>query len=394
VRVGKQMTRLNNALAMEQDFSTRQEYDAWWKLFLQRFLKEVLELVALDLHAIIDWDAPVEFVDKELLPISADSLTQRLYVDSLFRARLRSGQDVAVLIHIEVQGDPEPLFPKRMFRYFARLFLEYDLPIISLAVFSDDSPNWQPDAYEASVGGCELHFKYRTLKLMNLDQAALEQSQNPASLVLLAFLRARETARSMEFRFEARRRLAILARERGYNEELLAKLDELLEGIMRLPEFLEKQYEEALEEYKREKKIPFITAAERIGLRRGIAEGFQQGYALGRQEGLETGRQEGLEQGLQQGLQQGLEQGLQQGLEQGLQQGLEQGLQQGLLEGLRLSLSRRLQRRFGEAAQKVIEALNAVTDVQLLSAIDEMDAEGVPLDAIQQQLRDYFPEGA
>jgi flagellar biosynthesis/type III secretory pathway protein FliH len=185
-----------------------------------------------------------------------------------------------------------------------------------------------------------------------------------------------------------------LARERGYNEELLAKLDELLEGIMRLPEFLEKQYEEALEEYKREKKIPFITAAERIGLRRGIAEGFQQGYALGRQEGLETGRQEGLEQGLQQGLQQGLEQGLQQGLEQGLQQGLEQGLQQGLLEGLRLSLSRRLQRRFGEAAQKVIEALNAVTDVQLLSAIDEMDAEGVPLDAIQQQLRDYFPEGA
>jgi flagellar biosynthesis/type III secretory pathway protein FliH len=59
---------------------------------------------------------------------------------------------------------------------------------------------------------------------------------------------------------------------------------------MKLPEFLEKQYEEALEEYKREKKIPFITAAERIGLRRGIAEGFQQGYTIGRQEGLEAGQ--------------------------------------------------------------------------------------------------------
>ena len=49
---------------MEQEFPTRQEYDAWWKLFLQGFLKEFLELVAPDLHAMIDWDAPVEFVDK------------------------------------------------------------------------------------------------------------------------------------------------------------------------------------------------------------------------------------------------------------------------------------------------------------------------------------------
>jgi hypothetical protein len=40
---------------MEQEFPTRHEYDAWWKLFLQGFLKEFLELVAPDLHAMIDW---------------------------------------------------------------------------------------------------------------------------------------------------------------------------------------------------------------------------------------------------------------------------------------------------------------------------------------------------
>ena len=371
---------------MEQEFSTRQEYDAWWKVFLQGFLKEFLELVAPDLHAMIDWDAPIEFLDKELLPVSADSVTQRLYVDCLFRVRLRSGQDAIALIHIEVQGDPEPLFPKRMFRYFVRLFLEYDLPIISLAIFSDDNPNWQPDTFEASIGGCELYFKYRTLKLMNLDRAALEQSQNPASLVLLAFLRARETARNMDFRLEARKQLAFLARERGYNEDLLAKLDELLEGIMKLPEFLEKQYEEALEEYKREKRIPFITAAERIGLRRGIAEGFQQGYTIGRQEGQEAGRQEGLEVGRQEGL----EAGRREGLEVGRQEGLQQGLQQGLLEGLRRSLSRRFQKRFGDASREVIDALNAVEDLALLNRIDELDAEDAPLDAIRQQLTDYL----
>jgi flagellar biosynthesis/type III secretory pathway protein FliH len=193
---------------------------------------------------------------------------------------------------------------------------------------------------------------------MNLDRAALEQSQNPASLVLLAFLRARETTRNMDFRFEARKQLAFPARERGYNEELLAKLDEPLEGIMKLPEFLAKQYEEALEEYKREKRVPFITAAERIELRREIAEGFQQGYTIGRQEGHEAERQE--------------------------------GLQQGLLGGIRLSLTRRLQKRFGDAAREIIDALNAVDDGELLNRVDELDAENAPLEAIREQITDYL----
>ncbi|MCS6923338.1 MAG: hypothetical protein NZM10_03075 [Fimbriimonadales bacterium] len=66
----------------------------------------------------------------------------------------------------------------------------------------------------------------------------------------------------MNLRLEARKQLAFLARERGYNEELLARFDELLEGIMKLPEVLEKEYERALEEYKRLKRSPFISAAE------------------------------------------------------------------------------------------------------------------------------------
>ncbi|MCX7926291.1 MAG: hypothetical protein N2554_10835 [Fimbriimonadales bacterium] len=59
-------------------------------------------------------------------------------------------------------------------------------------------------------------------------------------------------------RLEARKQLAFLAQARGYNEELLARFDELLEGAMKLPEFLEK-------EYKRLKRSPSISAAERNG---------------------------------------------------------------------------------------------------------------------------------
>jgi hypothetical protein len=38
----------------------------------------------------------------------------------------------------------------------------------------------------------------------------------------------------------------------------------------------------------------------------------------------------------------------------------------------------------------VIDALNAVDDVELLNRIDELDAEDAPLDAIRQQLTDYL----
>lgn len=39
---------------MQQEPLSRQEYDTWWKLFLQQFLKEFLELVAPDLQALVD----------------------------------------------------------------------------------------------------------------------------------------------------------------------------------------------------------------------------------------------------------------------------------------------------------------------------------------------------
>jgi hypothetical protein len=55
-----------------------------------------------------------------------------------------------------------------------------------------------------------------------------------------------------------------------------------------------------------------------------------------------------------------------------------------------MSLSRRLQKRFGDASREVIDALNAVDDVELLNRIDELDAEDAPLDAIRQQLTDYL----
>ncbi|MDW8051015.1 MAG: hypothetical protein RMJ83_00870 [Armatimonadota bacterium] len=328
--------------------------DLWWKSLLQRFLKEFLELVAPDLHAQIDWSREVEFIDKELLPPSPRGRARRMFVDCLFKVRLHSGETPLLLIHIEVQAQREPLFAKRMFRYFARLFLEYDAPILSFALLVDTNRRWRPEEYRYAFGGCELRFRFRVAKLLDFDRSELEQSRNPVALLLLAFLKARETAGSPDLRFEARKQLAFLARERGYNEELLAQLDELLEGIMALPEFLEKEFERALEEYKRQKQVPFISAAERIGLRRGLVEGYTEGYAKGRAEGFAEGRAE--------------------------------GFAEGRAEALREVIIRALTKRFGEKGARLTPLVQQVESPDLLWQIYEELLEQPTYEAFRQYL--------
>ncbi|MFN4033055.1 MAG: cytosolic protein [Fimbriimonadales bacterium] len=313
----------------------RDDFDAWWKLFLSRFLQEFLALVAPELWAMIDWERGVQLLDKELLSPRLRGRGRRLYVDCLFKVYLKSGEAQILLIHIEVQARLQQIFPERMFRYFARLYVEYGLPIVSIAVLADANPRWRPTHFEYALGGTRLEFEFLTIKLTDFDPTALEQTDNPAALLLLAFLRARETANDMQIRFEVRKQLAILARERGYNDEQLARFDELLEGIMQLPESFERLYEESLEAYKREQGRPFISAAERIGLRDGLL------------------------------------------------QGLEQGLQQGLEQVLRI--------KFGSVPTEVHDALRKITDIETLQRLYDHAFHAATLEAFQQSLQAYLP---
>ncbi|MDW8107775.1 MAG: hypothetical protein RMK45_09895, partial [Armatimonadota bacterium] len=167
-------------------------------------------------------------------------------------------------------------------------------------------------------------------------------------------------------RFEARKQLAFLARERGYNEELLAQLDELLEAIMALPEFLEKEFERALEEYKRQKQVPFVSAAERIGLRRGLVEGYTEGYAKGRAEGLAEGRAQGFAEGRTKGRAEGRAEGLAEGRAEGLAEGRAEGRAEGFAEGraetLKEVITRALVIRFGEQGAELTPVVQQVQD--------------------------------
>src|SRR5438132_6664726 len=60
--------------------------------------------------------------------------------DKLFKVWLQEGDEVWLLIHIEVQGQAQATFPQRMFVYNIRTFDRYNRAVVSLTVLADDQP--------------------------------------------------------------------------------------------------------------------------------------------------------------------------------------------------------------------------------------------------------------
>lgn len=83
------------------------DYDSPWKEILDEYFEDFMTFFFPEAHAAIDWPRGVEFFDKELQKIVADAELGRRYADKLAKVWLKSGAEVWVMIHVEVQGNEE-----------------------------------------------------------------------------------------------------------------------------------------------------------------------------------------------------------------------------------------------------------------------------------------------
>ncbi|MEO5374868.1 MAG: cytosolic protein, partial [Alphaproteobacteria bacterium] len=97
------------------------DYDSPWKEAVERYLPEFLAFFFPKAFAEIDWSKGYEFLDQELMAVAQDAELGRRYVDKLVRVTLLGGGEGWILIHIEVQGTRDGVFPERMFVYNYRL---------------------------------------------------------------------------------------------------------------------------------------------------------------------------------------------------------------------------------------------------------------------------------
>jgi hypothetical protein len=113
--------------------------------------------------------------------------------------------------------------------------------------------------------------------------------------VVLAHLKTLEMAHDDEARKVSQVWLIKGLYERGLGAEQIRQLYRLIEGMMKLPKPLAELAWKEICDFEKEKDMPYITTAERVGIEKGLAEGLAKGREEGREEGLLTGIEVALE---------------------------------------------------------------------------------------------------
>jgi hypothetical protein len=264
-----------------------QSRDTAWKDVLDAYFKEFVDLCLHDLYGLIDWEQPWSSLDKEFHAITKDGLIGKRLVDKLFKVYLKTGEEQWVLIHLEIQGELEALFPKRMFIYSYRIYDKYQKQIVSCAILADTNPDWRPSHYEVALAGSRLRLDYRVVKLLDYQgqEESLEISSNPFASVILSHLAAIKVKNSSDkVRLQTKLDLTKRLYRKGYTKEQVLKLYLFIDWLLHLPEALEIEYKEEVYQLEAAQKMAYISTIERFGIKKGIQQGIRQGIQQGEQE--------------------------------------------------------------------------------------------------------------
>ncbi|BAU06615.1 DUF4351 domain-containing protein [Fischerella sp. NIES-3754] len=260
------------------DINKRADFDSPWKEILEAYFPQVIQFFFPQTAALIDWKRPYEFLDKEFQQIAREAEQGKRYADKLVKVWRTQGEELWLLVHVEIQAKKEDNFTKRMFTYNFRIFDRFNQPAISLAILCDANREWRPNNYSYSYPDTRLIFEFGSIKLLDYENRweELENSNNPFASVVMAHLKTQQTQKQPEqrkiWKFGLIRRLYDL----GLQEQDIRNLYRFIDWVMILPKALENQFWEELKQFEQERSMTYITTGERIG------------YELGKQEGEQT----------------------------------------------------------------------------------------------------------
>jgi hypothetical protein len=251
------------------------DYDSPWKDVLDIFFDSFMKLFFPFAHAQIDWPRGFEFLDKELQKITADAAVGRRVVDKLVKVWLKTGQELWVLIHVEVQGTRETDFELRLYVYNFRIYDRFKAQVATFVILTDEDENWRPTEYRNELLGTEVRFRCSAAKLIDFRQRweELEQSDNPFAVVVQAHLIALETRGDERGRFQRKFSLAKRLYRRGFSKQVIIGLFRFLDWVLWLPKELEAEFDDRISAYEEEHKMEYVTSIERRGIKKGIHMG-------------------------------------------------------------------------------------------------------------------------
>ena len=220
----------------------------------------------------------ITFLDKELF--TDVTVGERYETDIVAKCKFR-GQEAFFLIHIEHQAQDQANFGERMFRYFARLFEKYHLPVYPIVIFSYPYPLApEPNTYQVAFPNkVVLEFNYDVVQLNQLNWRDFLRQENPVAAALMAKMRIDKSDRR-RVKYECLRLMATLK----LNPAKMKLIAGFVDTYLRLnaeEEILFKADIAKLEPEKQEVVMEIVTSWMEEGLERGLEQGLQQGLQQG-----------------------------------------------------------------------------------------------------------------
>lgn len=222
-------------------------HDQLFKTILRSFLREFLELFFPAYAARLDFDS-VEFPNKELFKGFPDG--RRREPDVVARVRTSKGDPEIVVLHVEVQTETKGDFRRRMFEYYALLWLELEAPVFPIALHLKSGP---PDGitteeYRQELFGREvMRFRYASVALARLVGREYVE-KGPLAAALAALMRRRRDPEELELQLRMLRRVVTS----GLDEAMQYLLINVIETYFPVPDTERERYGRLLsrEEYK------------------------------------------------------------------------------------------------------------------------------------------------
>jgi predicted transposase YdaD len=257
------------------------DHDRLFKELIVACFREFVELFMPRLYAETDLDS-IEFQDKELFTDIGGG--EKHEADIVVKAKVK-GENAFFLIHVENQAKAQPAFAERMFRYFARLYEKYHLPVYPVAVLSWDKPKRkEPDYFRVAFPGLEvMDFHYHAIQLNRLDWRDYLHSENPVAAALMSKMNVALRDRP-RVKLESLRMIAT-GRSNPAEKQVVAVF---MDAYLPLDAPQQAEFDERLEAAgmkEKEAVMELTTSWERAGLEKGRAQGMVRGLERGTERG-------------------------------------------------------------------------------------------------------------
>lgn len=233
----------------------------------------------------MDASRKVVFMDKELekLTVYVDGPTQ--IPDILAKVPTKSGRDVWLILHIEIQGAEGGNLPERMFYYNSSLRVQHlkkkldeITDVVSFALLTAKRPSGEDECYRRESYRNRLAYEYPTLKLWELDGTELQSGDNPFDWALYAGKCALDGGRNERLKLDYLKYLIEKLDSVGWSHDEKLSLFRFMDMLLHPKKIqLQKEYDAFNEQRKKEGKSMLLSALEERVMEKGRKEGIKEG---------------------------------------------------------------------------------------------------------------------